>query len=137
LSFHLLNEKVFILSNWRSILPIIGVTLITILAETNRAPFDLTEGESELVRGFNTEFSSTLFVLLFLGEYSFIILFSVLFSLIVLNSFFWWFFFLMVFLWVRACFPRKRYDFLIYLMWVILFPFACWIILFYLWIILF
>jgi NADH:ubiquinone oxidoreductase subunit H len=75
-----------------SLLIILLPVLITILlAETNRAPFDLTEGESELVRGFNTEFSSTLFVLLFLGEYSFILVFSLLSSIVVMATWGgWW-----------------------------------------------
>jgi len=60
---------------WRFFL-IMPLWLISILAETNRAPFDLTEGESELVRGFNTEYSSSSFTLLFLGEYSIILAFS-------------------------------------------------------------
>ena len=75
------NRRVFFLC---SVIPLL---LIIILAETNRTPFDLTEGESELVRGFNTEFSAIQFVLLFLGEYSFICFFRFLLRKIVFRSF--------------------------------------------------
>merc|ERR1719352_1800790 len=58
------------------LLPIVGIWLILLLAETNRTPFDFAEGESELVSGFNIEYSSIGFVLIFLSEYARIILFS-------------------------------------------------------------
>lgn len=96
--------------------------LISILAETNRAPFDLTEGESELVRGFNTEYSAFSFTLLFLGEYAIILAFGFLTRLFFLQNWRGSFFFVFFLLWVRRCFPRKRYDYLITLMWLIMFP---------------
>nr|YP_003934245.1 NADH dehydrogenase subunit 1 [Symsagittifera roscoffensis]ADI75249.1 NADH dehydrogenase subunit 1 [Symsagittifera roscoffensis] len=96
--------------------------LLSILAETNRAPFDLTEGESELVSGFNTEYSSISFTLLFLGEYSMILAFSMISSILFFQSWIWGLFFVIFILWIRSCFPRKRYDFLMYLMWMLMFP---------------
>nr|YP_004940456.1 NADH dehydrogenase subunit 1 [Clava multicornis]AER54465.1 NADH dehydrogenase subunit 1 [Clava multicornis] len=102
---------------------------ISCLAETNRAPFDLTEGESELVSGFNVEYSSMSFALFFLAEYSHIIFMSFLFTLIFLGG--WsmpllnldiFFFFksssiIFLFIWVRTSFPRLRYDQLMHLLW--------------------
>nr|AFI23447.1 NADH dehydrogenase subunit 1 [Ceratocombus japonicus] len=99
------------------------------LAETNRAPFDFAEGESELVSGFNVEYSSGGFAFIFLSEYMNIIFMSVLSVLIFMGG--WinslWFFFellmlIFMFLWVRASLPRFRYDMLMYLTWSIFLP---------------
>lgn len=101
---------------------------ISSLAETNRAPFDLTEGESELVSGFNVEYSSMSFALFFLAEYSHIIFMSFLFALLFLGGWgdSWVFTFslalkggaiIFLFVWVRASFPRLRYDQLMHLLW--------------------
>lgn len=104
--------------------------LMTLIAETNRAPFDFAEGERELVSGFKTEFSSVPFVFLFLAEYGKIIILSffssvLFFSLciltyvqIVLISFFIMFFIL----WCRGSFPRFRYDFLMEISWKVILP---------------
>lgn len=114
------------------ILPLLPSALmffVSCLAETNRAPFDLTEGESELVSGFNVEYSSMSFALFFLAEYSHIIFMSFLFTLIFMGG--WSFPFLnfdfvffvksmiivFLFIWVRASYPRLRYDQLMHLLW--------------------
>jgi NADH-quinone oxidoreductase subunit H len=114
---------------------------VSALAETNRPPFDLPEAEAELVSGYNVEYSSMTFALFFLGEYSNIILMSSLstvlffggwlppfdfFLLYLIPGFFWFsiktFFFIFLFIWVRASFPRYRYDQLMRLGWKIFLP---------------
>lgn len=118
------------------ILPLFPVTImffVSILAETNRVPFDLTEGESELVSGFNVEYSSMSFALFFLAEYCHIILMSTLGVLLFLggwllpieiNGVYNFFLFaikvafvLFLFIWIRASYPRIRYDQLMALLW--------------------
>ena len=114
--------------------------------ETNRAPFDLAEGESEIVAGFHVEYSAIGFALFFLSEYASMILISAVMALLFMGGWlspfegiptlnaifffvpgiFWLFakisFFLFVYLWVRATFPRYRYDQLMRLGWKVLIP---------------
>ena len=110
-------------------LPIIGIWLISCVAETNRTPFDFAEGESELVSGFNIEYGSVGFALIFIAEYARIIFISVIFSLIFFsfrtNNVYLYLlitFLVMVWIWVRTTFPRYRYDKLINLAWKIYLP---------------
>nr|YP_009538168.1 NADH dehydrogenase subunit 1 [Tacola larymna]AYN60950.1 NADH dehydrogenase subunit 1 [Tacola larymna] len=98
--------------------------LASLMAETNRTPFDFAEGESELVSGFNIEYSSGGFALIFLAEYSSILFMSMLFVIIYmggydLNLFFYikLVFLSFFFIWVRGTLPRYRYDKLMYLCW--------------------
>jgi len=121
--------------------PMFIIFFISTLAETNRAPFDLPEGESEIVAGFFVEYSSMSFALFFLGEYANMILMSAMTTLLFLGGwlapfglapFTWvpgpiWFilkvcFVLFCFLWVRATFPRYRYDQLMRLGWKVFLP---------------
>ena len=118
---------------------------ISALAETNRSPFDLPEGESEIVAGFFVEYSSMSFGLFFLGEYANMILMSAMTSILFLggwlapfqgtmigDAFTWipgplWFILkiccvLFVFIWVRGTFPRYRYDQLMRLGWKVFLP---------------
>ena len=130
------------------LLPMFIVFFISTLAETNRAPFDLPEGESELVAGYFVEYSSMSFALFFLGEYANMILMSAMTAILFLGGwlpimdiapFNWipgplWLiakicFVLFFFLWVRATFPRYRYDQLMRLGWKIFLPFSLfWVI---------
>lgn len=135
------------------LLPLFMVFWIAGIAETNRAPFDLAEGESEIVAGFHVEYSGIGFGLFFLSEYASMILVSTMLSLFFLGGwlspfegisfldslFFFipglvWLllkvsFFLFVYLWVRATFPRYRYDQLMRLGWKVLIPITIvWII---------
>lgn len=125
------------------IIPLFPISLmfyISILAETNRAPFDLPEAEAELVAGYNVEYSAMGFALFFLGEYANMILMSSLTVIFFLGgwlpifpfNFFWipgsiWFslkitFLLFGFIWVRSSFPRYRYDQLMRLGWKVFLP---------------
>jgi NADH-quinone oxidoreductase subunit H len=138
--------------NWYAfgmLAPMAVIFFISALAETNRVPFDLPEGESELVAGFFAEYSSMSFGLFFLGEYANIILMSTTTALFFLGGwlppfpfvpFIWipgWIWFLLkvlfivfLFLLVRATFPRYRYDQLMRLGWKVFLPFSLlWVVL--------
>ncbi len=131
---------------WLPLLPLFVTYFISGVAETNRAPFDLAEGESEIVAGFHVEYSGMAFAVFFLAEYANMILISALCALLFMGG--WlspfqgipllesafafvpglvWFlaktsFFLFVFVWLRATFPRYRYDQVMRLGWKVLIP---------------
>ena len=129
--------------------PMFVVFFISALAETNRSPFDLPEGESEIVAGYFVEYSSMSFALFFLGEYGAMILMSAMTSILFLGGWLppvdmapfnwipgpiWLFgkiaFCLFVFLWVRATLPRYRYDQLMRLGWKVFLPLSLlWVVL--------
>jgi NADH-quinone oxidoreductase subunit H len=123
--------------------PLFLMFFISGLAETNRAPFDLPEAEAELVSGYSTEYSAMGFALFFLGEYANMILMSSMITIYffggwlcpiniyifkIVPGFFWFGFkttlILFVFVWVRAAFPRYRYDQLMRLGWKVFLPFS-------------
>jgi NADH-quinone oxidoreductase subunit H len=132
--------------NWFWLFPLLMVYFISGVAETNRAPFDVAEGESEIVAGFHVEYSGIAFALFFLAEYANMILISALTAVFFFGgwqgplqgypllgdtflgqpSFFWFglkiFIFLFFFLWFRATFPRYRYDQIMRLGWKALIP---------------
>ena len=123
------------------LLPMAVIFFISTVAETNRHPFDLPEAESELVSGFNVEYSAMAFALFFLGEYANMIMMSAMTSILFLGGwlppfdiapFNWvpgpfWLIFkiafcLFIFIWIRASFPRYRYDQLMRLGWKVFLP---------------
>nr|YP_010713446.1 NADH dehydrogenase subunit 1 [Batracobdella cancricola]WDA96147.1 NADH dehydrogenase subunit 1 [Batracobdella cancricola] len=115
------------------LIPISILWFITNLAETNRSPFDFAEGESELVSGFNIEYGSSMFALIFMAEYTNILFMSILTAAIFITSIFKFisiYHILMsilvsiLFIWVRASFPRMRYDSLMMLTWKSFLPFS-------------
>ena len=123
--------------NWIPLLPMFGVYLISGIAETNRAPFDVVEGESEIVAGHMVEYSGMAFALFFLGEYAGMILVSTMTSIFFLGGWlsplaflpdgFYWLAIkiaavLFLFLWIRATFPRFRYDQIMRLGWKVFVP---------------
>nr|AAX94707.1 NADH dehydrogenase 1 [Rhinoderma darwinii] len=130
-NFTLQNLNVAQESIWMifPIWPLAMMWFISTLAETNRAPFDLTEGESELVSGFNVEYAGGPFALFFLAEYANILMMNTISSIIFLGSSTLIFLIStlsimtkvtllsMMFLWVRASYPRFRYDQLMHLVW--------------------
>jgi len=110
-------------------LPIVGIWLISCIAETNRTPFDFAEGESELVSGFNIEYGRVMFALIFIAEYASIIFIRIVFSIFFIafkrNSFSLYILstiIIRVWIWVRTTLPRYRYDKLINLAWKIYLP---------------
>ncbi|VAW82712.1 NADH-ubiquinone oxidoreductase chain H [hydrothermal vent metagenome] len=131
---------------WLPLFPLFLVYFISGVAETNRAPFDVAEGESEIVAGFHVEYSGITFAVFFLAEYANIILISVLAALLFMGGWLspfqgipileYWFawvpgifwllsktcFFMLMFLWFRATFPRYRYDQIMRLGWKVFIP---------------
>nr|WGT89522.1 NADH dehydrogenase subunit 1 [Sclomina pallens] len=118
--------------------PLFFCWISSCLAETNRSPFDFAEGESELVSGFNVEYSSGGFAFIFLAEYMNIIFMSLLSCIIFLGCdlysikfFIKWTFLIFLFIWVRGTFPRYRYDKLMYLTWKVFLPISLYYLLFF------
>ena len=126
---------------WLPLFPLFLVYFISGVAETNRAPFDVAEGESEIVAGFHVEYSGMAFAVFFLAEYANMILISTLTALLFLGGWlppfdtpllnmvpgFAWLWlkvalFLFFYLWLRATFPRYRYDQIMRLGWKVLIP---------------
>jgi NADH-quinone oxidoreductase subunit H len=143
----------FLSWNWLPLFPMFLVYFISAVAETNRAPFDVAEGESELVAGFHVEYSGMTFALFFLGEYANMILVSTLAALMFLGGWlppldsavlnavpgFVWLVLkvgalLFCFLWFRATFPRYRYDQIMRLGWKVFIPLTIvWLVLIAAW----
>lgn len=128
--------------------PLVIIFFVSMLAETNRAPFDLPEAEAELVSGYNTEYSSIVFAMFFLGEYSSMLLMAALMVIFFFGGWLspflmnfeifegFWFFIKIIFIafsyvWVRATLPRYRYNQLMSIGWKIFLPITFGLLLFY------
>nr|UYC28604.1 NADH dehydrogenase subunit 1 [Pieris rapae] len=131
MDFNMLSLKIFQENIWFLFLmfPLSLCMFSSMLAETNRTPFDFAEGESELVSGFNVEYSSGGFALIFLAEYSSILFMSMMFVLLYMGGYslnlgFYLklSFISFLFIWVRGTLPRYRYDKLMYLCWKVYLP---------------
>nr|AOY40071.1 NADH dehydrogenase subunit 1 [Scolytinae sp. BMNH 1040351] len=139
-SFNLLDFMKYQKNVWLGLLcvPSVFMLLVSLLAETNRSPFDFAEGESELVSGFNVEYSSGGFAMIFLAEYASILFMSMMSVIVFLGadfysilffikvgliSFFW--------VWARGTLPRYRYDKLMYLAWKSYLPVSLLLLMFY------
>uniref|UniRef100_UPI0030E2EDE8 NADH dehydrogenase subunit 1 n=1 Tax=Poecilochirus mrciaki TaxID=3127720 RepID=UPI0030E2EDE8 len=118
------GKIVFFLGMWNLFM----LWLVTVLAETNRTPFDFAEGESELVSGFNVEYGGGGFAILFMAEYGNIIFMSMLTSVMFFGGpgFFCWKMMMIVvfYLWVRGTLARFRYDNLMMLAWKVVLPYS-------------
>nr|UZT26972.1 NADH dehydrogenase subunit 1 [Euwallacea fornicatus] len=139
-SFKIMDFQVYQESTWFLFIffPLSLMLMVSFLAETNRSPFDFAEGESELVSGFNVEYSSGGFAMIFLAEYASILFMSLIFTLMVLGSFLNTFMFFIklslvafFWIWVRGSLPRYRYDKLMYLVWKCYLPVSLMLLLFY------
>ena len=147
------NGLTFLSWNWLPLLPMVVVYFVSGVAETNRAPFDVVEGESEIVAGHMIEYSGMTFALFFLAEYMNMILISTLTAVMffggwqspidyppfnMLPGFLWLllkvFVIVTMFLWIRATFPRYRYDQIMRLGWKIFIPLTIvWIVVIAIW----
>nr|YP_010852794.1 NADH dehydrogenase subunit 1 [Gonepteryx amintha]WGL40174.1 NADH dehydrogenase subunit 1 [Gonepteryx amintha]WHS18940.1 NADH dehydrogenase subunit 1 [Gonepteryx amintha] len=141
MDFNLLSLSIYQENIWFIFLmfPLSLCMFSSMLAETNRTPFDFAEGESELVSGFNIEYSGGGFALIFLAEYSSILFMSMLFILLYVGGYSLSLFFYLklslisfLFIWVRGTLPRYRYDKLMYLCWKIYLPISLNLLLLYL-----
>nr|QXU57720.1 NADH dehydrogenase subunit 1 [Omalonyx unguis] len=134
-----MNNSIFLFPSSFMFLILSWIWFISTLAETNRAPFDFAEGESELVSGFNIEYQGGLFALLFLSEYTSIIfmsLMTVVWFINVSNSLLMVFLTMMMvffYILIRAIYPRYRYDLLMMLCWKCFLPFSLSILIFIPW----
>jgi len=142
----------FLSWNWLPLLPIFVIYFVSGVAETNRHPFDVVEGESEIVAGHMIEYSGMSFAMFFLAEYAAMILISILTALLFFGG--WsapvsaldfipgwiWlglktFFFLSLYVWIRASFPRYRYDQIMRLGWKVFIPLTLvWLVVVAIWI---
>lgn len=117
--------------------PLVGIWLISCIAETNRTPFDFAEGESELVSGFNVEYGATGFALIFIAEYASILFIAYFFVSFFISTtirgysaYFFGVGLLFLWVWVRTTLPRYRFDLLINIAWKLFLPISLFILMY-------